>query len=365
MKKTHKIIMGVTALAMAFSACALSACGGNKEPDGTIDGNYKVATAEEVSTALSTVNSETLLGDTTAEGYKFGIDFSSKLNLSVSTEGQSTSFSMNAGYKMLATADESALSYKGTGSLSMNGSNTANDKTTTGEMSLNLWQDDATLYANLTGKSSEDAEEQTKKIKLDASKLISSLLPSGGADVTDPTIPGGDVTNPDLPEGEVTTPDLSSLDLVTVVNMLNGMGATTSLDTTNGIKLKISINQDVVNNLIAEMMGATAEQVTGLVSFAKCSLDFYVAIDSNGMLSAASIVADVEATVNTPVFETATSASTIKINGYLYFAVDSSVNPEIPASLKDDKSYIDMTDRIGGIIGAIIGGIIGGGSLVG
>lgn len=356
MKKAHKIIMGVTALAMAFSACALSACSGNKEPDGTIDGNYKVATAEEVNTALSAVKSETLLGDTTAEDYKFGIDFSSKLNLSMSTEGQSTSFSMNAGYKMLATAGESALSYKGAGNLSMNGSNTANDKTTTSEIALNLWQDDATLYANLTGKSSEDAEERTQKIKLDASKLISSLLPSGGADVTDPTIPGGDVTNPDLPEVEVTTPDLSSY-LVTVVNMLNDMGATTSLDTTNGIKLKISINQNVVNNLIAGMMGGNAEQVSELISFTKCSLDFYVAIDSNGMLSATSIVADVEATVNMPVSETATSASTIKLNGYLYFAVDSTVNPEVPASLKDDKAYIDMTE--------IIGGMIGGGSLVG
>ena len=360
MKKTHKIIMGVTALAMAFSACALSACSGNKEPDGTIDGNYKVATAEEVNTALSAVKSETLLGDTTAEDYKFGIDFSSKLNLSMSTEGQSTSFSMNAGYKMLATAGESALSYKGAGNLSMNGSNTANDKTTTSEIALNLWQDDATLYANLTGKSSEDAEEQTQKIKLDASKLISSLLPSGGADVTDPTIPGSDVTNPDLPEVEVTTPDLSSY-LVTVVNMLNEMDATTSLDTTNGIKLKISINQDVVNNLIAGMMGGTPEQVTGLVSFTKCSLDFYVAIDSKGMLSAASIVADVDATVNMPVSETATSTSTIKLNGYLYFDVDSTVNPEVPTSLKTDDTYFDITE----MIGEMIGGMIGGGSLVG
>lgn len=361
MKKTHKIIMGATALVMAFSACALSACNSNstKEPDGTIDGNYKVATAEEVSTALSTVNQDTLLGDQTAEGYKLGIDFSSNLNLSMSTEGQSISASMSASYKMLATAGESAFSYKGAGDLSMNSSTTSEDKTTTAEMSLNLWQDDAMAYAKLTAKSSEDKESQepkTVKIKFDASELISTLLPSDGPDTTIPTLPE-DIEIP----GDVTTPDLSSLDLVTALNMLNEMGATTSLDTTDGIKLKISINQDVVNSLIEQMMGVTADQVSELVSFAKCSLDFYVAIDKNGMLSATSIVADVEASANVPVSETQTLATTIKLSGYLYFAVDANVNPEVPTSLKTDITYIDMTDTIS----QIISGLIGNGSMIG
>lgn len=354
MKKTHKIIMGVTALAMAFSACALSACGSNKEPDGTIDGNYQVATAEEVSTALSTVKSETLLGDTTAEGYKLGIDFSSNLNLSMSTEGQSISSSMSADYKMLATAGESAFSYKGAGNLSMNEETTNGGIKTNSEMSLNLWQEDNMAYVNMSSKM--PGSSQSLKMKYDASKLASSLIPSGGADVTDPTLPEG----VELP-GDVTTPDLSSLDLVTALNMLNEMGATTSLDTTDGIKLKISINQDVVNSLITEMAGVTAAQVTELISFTKCSLDFYVAIDKNGMLSATSIVADVDATVNMPVSETQTSATTIKLSGYLYFAVDANVNPEVPTSLKTDITYIDMTDTLS----QTIGGMIGSGSLVG
>lgn len=357
MKKTHKIIMGATTLVMAFSACALTACSKSNEPDGTIDGNYQVATAEEVNAALRTVNQDTLLGDTTAEDYKFGIDFSSSLDLSVSTESQSTSYSMSAGYKMLATAGESGLSYKGAGSLSMNGNNTVDGKTTTAETALNLWQDDATLYLKMTNKSSEDTQEpQPSKIKFDANELISSLFPSGGIDTTIPTLPEG----VELPDG-VTMPDISSLDLVSAVNMLNEMGATVSMDTTDCIKLKITITQDVVNNLIAQMMGGTTEQITELISFIKCSLDFYVAIDKNGTLSATSIVADVEATANVPTTTTATSATTVKLNGYLYFAVDANVNPEVPASLKTDITYIDMT----GIISQVIGGMVGSGSIVG
>ena len=356
MKRTHKIVMGVTALAMAFSACALTACSGNNEPDGTIDGNYNVATAEEVNTALREVNQETLLGDKTAEDYKLGIDFSSKLNFSMSTESQSTTYAMNADYKMLAAAGESGLSYKGAGSLSMNGNNTVDGKTTTAETTLNLWQDDATAYVAMTMNSSNNEKEQSMKMKFDANELLSELIPSGGADVTVPTLPE-DIEIPD----NVTIPDVSALDLLTVLITLNEMGATTSLDTTSGIKLKISVNQDVVNNLIAQMMGATTDQITELITFTKCSLDFYVAIDSNGTLSAASIVADLEATANIPTSTTATSATTVKLNGYLYFAVDANVNPEVPASLKTDITYIDMTD----MISQVIGGMIGSGSMIG
>lgn len=328
MKKTHKIIMGITALVVAFSAFSFTAC--SKQPDGTIDGNYKEATTDEINAALENVDQDKILGDKTAADYKFGIDFSSSLNFSTSTETSSSTASMKASYKMLATAGESVLSYKGAGSLSMNGSTTpAEGDKTTEELSLNLWQDNAMLYLNMTKKSSQDKEEpQPQKFKLDASALISSLIPGG-------TYSGN--------TEDATTPDLSSFNLVTIVNKLNEMGATVAMDTTNGIKLKINITKDVVNNLVSQI-GETASEIP----FTKCNVDLYVAIDSNGLLSAMSIVADVEITQEATL---RTRASTTKLDGYLYFAVDANVNPEVPESLETDKTYIDMTGTIIGIIG--------------
>ncbi|MGN0812097.1 MAG: hypothetical protein ACI4MQ_01120 [Candidatus Coproplasma sp.] len=354
MKKTNKIIMGITALAVAFSACAFTAC--SSEPtDGSIKGNYKEATAEEVNSALSTVNQETLFGDTTAENYKFGIELSSSFNASVTGATGTSSIKLSTGYEMLATKGESNLTYKGEGSFTMNAENTpAEGEKTTNELALNLWQDDAMTYAKLTMTSSEDKEgeePQPTKIKFDVSELVSSLIPSGDSSTTVPSLPEGI----ELPEG-TTTPDLSSLDLVSAVNALNEMGATVSMDTTNGIKLKISITEEVVNNLIVTMMGATADQVSDLVSFSKCSLDFYLAINKNGMLSATSIVADVDAAINIPTSQTTVSTTTLKLNGYLYFAVNANVTPEVPESLKTDLTYFDMTNMLPAYIGSIIGG---------
>lgn len=357
MKKTNKIIMGVTALAMAFSACAFTAC--NSQPnDGSIKGNYQEATAEQVNTALSTVNQEQLFGDTSAEDYKFGIELTSSFNALVSSESGSSSIGLSADYKMLVNGSDSAFSYKGEGNLSMKAENTPTEGTkSTNEMALNLWQDDVMTYAKMTMASSEDEEgkEPTPTtIKFDVSQLVSSLIPSGGSDVTIPTLPEG----VELP-GSITTPDVSSLDLVTAVKALNDMGATVAMDTTRGIKLKISITEDVILNLMADMMGSTVEQASSKVAFTKCNLDFYLSIDKDGLFEATSIVADIEA--SSAQSTTATAASTVKLEGYMSLKVNSNVTPEIPETLKTDKAYMDITSYLP----IIIEGMIGNGSLLG
>ncbi|MGN0806991.1 MAG: hypothetical protein ACI4MN_00905 [Candidatus Coproplasma sp.] len=347
MKKANKIILGATALVVAFSSFAFTACSGNNEPDGTIDGNYQEATAEEVNAALSNVNSQTLYGDPTADGYKFGVELSSNLNLTATSESTTNSAKMNADYKLLIAEKDGALTTKGEGNLTINTAITpAEGEKTTNGMSINLWQDDAVAYVSMTVTSSEDeegAEPKSSKIKFDVSEIVSALIPSDGTDAND------------VVSDSTTSIDLSKLDLVAAVNTLNELGATASMDTSNGVKLKISVTEEVVNNLISQMTGKTTDELTQLISFSKCSLDFYLSIDRNGMLDATSIVADVEVSVKSSA--TATSASTVKLNGYLYFEVNANVTPTVPESLKTDLTYIDVTDIIGS-------GIIGGGIIV-
>lgn len=349
MKKTSKAIMGVTALIVAFSACAFTAC--NSQPaDGSIKGNYQEATAEQVNEALSTVDQDTLFGDTTADGYKFGIELSSDYNISLTSGVNSASIGMNADYKMLISKGESGFSTKGAGSFNLNSevvasAGTASAKTSSA-VSLNLYQEDAMMYASLAIQTPSAVDSKLSyKIKADLSEVISNIIPSGGIDAIVPSLPDG-----------VTAPELPSFDLINVLNELNAMGATTSMDISNGIKLKISIGQDFVNNMIASMMDGTTEAVSEMISFSKCSLDFYLAIDKSGMLNATSIVADVEATVATS--ESETSATTLKIKGYERFAVNAKVNPEIPANLSTDLTYFDETEAVGEMLSSLIQGII-------
>ncbi|MGN1373648.1 MAG: hypothetical protein ACI4VK_06365 [Candidatus Coproplasma sp.] len=354
MKKTHKIIMGITALVVAFSACAFTACNSDNEPtDGSIKGNYQEATAEEVNTTLSSVDQEKLFGDTSAEDYKFGIDLSSELKASLTSATKNQSIQLSAGYQLLATAGESALSFKGAGNLTMNGTETVEGETTTNETTLNLWQDGAMTYAKMLSKSSEDEEgkeTQPYKIKFDVSELASSLLPSLGD--------GSDTTQLPVDEGNlesITISDISSLNLVSAVNKLNEMGATVAMDITNGIKLKISCSEELVLNALASAVNMNVEKLSSQITFDKCGLDFYLAIDRNGMLSATSIVADIE--ISQPQTDETTEVTpSIKVNGFIRFSVNSNVNPEIPESLKTD-SYIDLTTILPALIGGYIGNI--------
>ncbi|MGN0805466.1 MAG: hypothetical protein ACI4MC_00385 [Candidatus Coproplasma sp.] len=366
MKKTSKALMGITALVVAFSACALTAC--NSQPDdGSIKGNYQEATAEEIAQTLNGVNEQTLFGDTTAAGYKFGLDVSSKLDVSsYSGEILTETLALSAGYKLLITGNESAFDYKGAGNFAMSYEDKSADDNANSELGdysnikLDMYQDNAMLYASLTLSQTEDDASASKfKIKLDCASIAQSLLPGDG-------MTGEEITVPSLPE-DVTTPDLSSLDLVTAINMLNQMGATTSMDTSNGIKLKISVTEDTITSIIASETGASATELDDVITFNKCNLDFYLAIDKDGAFSAASVVVDVDFTINVSSDSSSTvyanvivPSITMKLNGNVSIKADPNVKPEIPANIASDISYMDMTDMFLLNIESILGqGMLG------
>lgn len=331
MKKTHKALMGVTALVVAFSAFSFAACGGGN--DGTIKGNYKEATSEEVSEALSTVSAETLFGDTNAENYKFGVDVSAKLECtSYYQEKLAETMKMEASYKELAKKENSEIDVKGAGSLKMNYktemSNVANSLGQFSNIKVDLYQEATSLYASLAyaEKESDLSSATPMKVMVNIAELM------GGSGM--------------MPMSADTTPTTTS-ELTAALEMLTQMGATTSMDTSDGVKLKISANETFVNNLIVNMAGIPAESLTQLVTFNTCKIDIYLAIDKNGQFSQAGVVFDVDLKLGTAITQGMPMSDVIKLKGNVSVKVDNNVNPATPSGF-NSAEYLDITSSITG-----------------
>lgn len=349
MKKTGKIVIGVTALVMAFSLSSLTACGST--PKGTIEGNYKQATSEELDAALEGVKSDNITGDPTADGYRFGIEFSSEINVSadVAAEGN-LSAGFQADYKTLTT--ETGVT--GAGSMSLNYNMTqAQQESVAADYSVQAYNDGENIYCSLNlGKQEGSDAEQKLNVKLNYEVIVgyvTSLIPSS------PAAFAADAATPDVGTAE----ELAEL------------GITAYLDTANGLKLKLSASEDTVWLALAEEEGYTPDMIAQLqtaVTFNTFKYDMYFALDSSDVFSAASVVFDIDVTVDqskiaAPAAVDSTSVqqtTNFKIDGYVMLSAYNGEAPALPEGIATDLSYLDVTDRVKETIDEVIGGVISG-----
>ncbi len=367
MKNTKKAFMGITALVIAFSACAFTAC--DSEPkDGSIKGNYHVATEDEIVQTLSAVDEEKLFGDTTAENYKFGLDVVTDLGMDMNanaTAEQTVSMNLNltSGYKLLISGTEENPSLKGAGNLNFNYAMamstpgmTANQ---TADLKVDTYQDNAMEYTTVSIKSQpigEAAIDKTEKLKIDVDAVMAAIAPSIPSVPTTPetpTTPSDGTINQETQEG-----------LAEAVKELAQAGATVSLDTKNGIKLKVSFNEDMIMSSIAEEDPETSAQIAEALTFNKCGLDIYLSIDKAGVFNAASVVMDIDLSIDPSKIpttqadvDTTTGSMTFKMKGKVVIKTSPDVKVELPANLATDETYVDGTQTVIDAIGDMMGGI--------
>jgi len=368
MKKANKVILGLTALVTAFSVCSLTACGNNTET-GAIAGNYQEATSEDMTTALSKIESDKMAGDPTAADYKFGVELASELKANIDL-GSYGSFNMqfNEGYKCLTTKD--TVTGAGSSSMKLDMTTTENNqpKTTKYDASLNLYNDAEYMYLDVTADNhnedtTDDVAVNCKFNYMDLVEYIASLggisgmpdMPAALADEA-PTTPAAPTT-PDLP---------SQLPDVDALTMLNTLGVKSYVDTKDGVKLKFSATEDTVWNILALSGEVEASAIVVLkqaVTFNSFKLDAYFAIDKAGLFSAASVVMDIDAKVDMNAINPGTAKAeekldvySAKISGYFKVSAYTGEAPELPKLIEYDAKYADMTETVKETIGSLIGG---------
>lgn len=364
MKKANKVILGVAALVTAFSVCSLTACGNNTET-GAIAGNYQEATSEDMTTALSKIESDKMAGDPTATDYKFGLEVASELKANIDL-GAKGSFNMqyNEGYKCLTTKD--TVTGAGSSSMKLDMTTTENNqpKTTKYDASLNLYNDAEYMYLDATADNhNEDTtDDLAAKYKFNYTELVEYIASLGGITGM-PDMPAA------LADAAPTTPETPSLPAeggVDVLAMLNTLGVKSYVDNKDGVKLKFSVTEDTVWNILALSGEVEASAIVVLkqaVTFNSFKLDAYFAIDNAGLFSAASVVMDIDAKYDmsallpdTAKAEAAGEVYTMKLSGYFKVSAYTGEAPVLPELIAHDVKYTDMTETVKETIGSLING---------
>lgn len=301
-----KLLVMAMASMMTLSVGLLSACVGPMEPggvnsDGTISGNYREPTKDELSAALSHIDTDTIVGDTQSADWSFHLGAG-----------------LEAGFSLTMGEGESALTYAGNAdleaalSLKKNEDNTSADlaglsakineakvtipdadgKKTEYSATGGAYVDTAgTAYADLTLKGGEDELTIKGKDSLsDLLQLIGQLVPSvptAGyslfAEQTDGTQDGtGEIS------GEASA-QLISADYL--LEVLAQYSVKLEMDDSDGLKFRLTASEETVATLLEEQ-GATVE-----LAFTQCDVALYISLDDAYMLRAISLVADVEGSV--------------------------------------------------------------------
>lgn len=321
-----KKILAISASAiLAAATFAFSACGDGDK--GTIKGDYKEATAEEVQTALDGVEEEKIFGSLN------GIQLGAKLDFSSSSDETASSASINLDYK-LAFGDE----VLGSGSFGFK----ANEDGEQEELTATAYIDGKYAYATLGGNfSDENNENQEIKAKINYGTLLEGIadyLPS--ADGTDAS-------------GNISAEE--TLNIAEILALVKEYDLGLAMDDTDGVKLKISVTQETVWTILEEKISAaTVAEYKNAVTFNTFVFDVYFAIDSANAFGGLGVKIDIDAKINTPSSAVQSASETaIKISGYAEVkAFTGAVN--IPDGIAQDGSYVDMTLYVKQILGNII-----------
>lgn len=329
-----------------LSACADPAGPGGVKPDGTISGNYKEPTRDELSAALSHIETDQVVGDTQSADWA--------LHLGASLE---------AGFSFTVGEGESALTGSGKAdleaalSLEKNEDNTSADlaglSATINEAKVTLPGDDGkpvaysaeggayvdtagTAYADLTLKGGED--ELTVKGK----DSLSDLLQLIGGLVSSAPMAGYSLLSEQAQDGTGEISGEASAQLFSADELLEVLAQYSvklEMDDSEGLKFRLTASAETVAKIMEE------QNVEADLAFTQCNIVLYVALDESYMLQAVSLVADVEGSVaaNAALMMPAVS---FEANLKLSFGVEEKSSVKVPADL---DSYTES------IIGQLMG----------
>lgn len=311
------------ASAVAVSMLAFAGCGATADNGaGTIPGNYKEKSPEELATIVNDIDADKIFGDSTSLNLGVKTDLSASMDLAGMS---STSFSIGLDYKM--SASEAGIN--GQGSINFKSSETSGEQSESNEFSGTVYHGGDFVYA-------ASGEE---KIKINMSELIAAFMPGGNDEIITPT---------SFYEAQ------DAVSVAEVLAIMQQFGVKITVDDSKGVKFKMSITEETIWKIAETEGGDNADQIAQLkelVTFNKFKFDLYFALDENGAFSAASFVTDIDATMNlggagsAPMAAAEAPALSIKVKGYaeIYTHNDTVT---VPDTVTGDASYVDMTDAL-------------------
>lgn len=305
-----KLLAVIACLVLAVTTFAFTACGNNSE--GTIPGNYKEATDEEIDEALKKIDNADL---SSLKGVEISLNIESSMSglMNVDAEG-SLKYQLAMGETLA-----------GKGSASIDAKMSSGGDSADYDISADIYNDASYAYVNATGLPVPGMSEL--KAKFNLQEIIAGFM--GGYALTD-------------------TNDKTEISAVTAYLELVKDACTIALDTSDGVKIKISLDENGLWKILEEIEGSeTVDQIKASGSIEKFVCEFYFAIDADGKFAGAAANINVKATAKVPATQTSTTDQTMEISITLNVS-EYTGSVTLPSGIATDSSYQDMTDLIGG-----------------
>ena len=221
-----KFLSLATALLLVGALAIFAGCG-KGERSGVIKGNYTEPTKAELQSALDAIDTEKLLGDTEAEGWKTGMSLGANLSYEMSAAGEKMSMSFDLSHKISAESAQDALDLKGEGSLALQ-TNLAGEKE---KYTVKTYNDMKNIY--LDASAHANGENQNAKVRISIADIFDGygdMLPIEPVGPTDAALP---------------------TDADALLKELADSGFTLAMDTSDGIKIKLTANESVFTEILS------------------------------------------------------------------------------------------------------------------
>jgi lipoprotein len=317
-----KFLSLATALLLVGALAIFAGCG-KGERSGVIKGNYTEPTKAELQSALDAIDTEKLLGDTEAEGWKTGMSLGANLSYEMSAAGEKMSMSFDLSHKISAESAQDALDLKGEGSLALQ-TNLAGEQE---KYTVKTYNDMKNIY--LDASAHANGENQNAKVRISIADIFDGygdMLPIEPVGPTDAALP---------------------TDADALLKELADSGFTLAMDTSDGIKIKLTANESVFTEILEGVNGSlpsTGIPATGeYFSFSKDSyMEFYLHVGADGLLKKVTARMDLDGAFDFSGLGDAAAEAlgkmTMRIKGAFELEIGE-VSVSMPSDLSDYQAY--------------------------
>lgn len=335
---------------LLLSAFALTVCAGcnrgDGEPEGEIKGSYVEITGNELTEKLNKITPEKLFGDTSQKDWKFGFEFTSDIEIEADIEAakgeESEQFIIldleeksTLKTMLAATEDQAALdglSIKLQNNNKLKGKLGKSDKLGIEEdidfdYSINAHADDGYLYFQIPDMSDLPLPFEIADGKF---KMPIEYVLSGVANLLPSTMERAAEDNP-----------------AKVDDLLKDYNLKAYADENDGLKIKISADEQSLYAVLEKIAGITAESVQDFATFNSFAIDLYFEAAQDGKFERAGLVADIDCTLNTKAGDLGEGSPAL--NGPVKIEVDIALKElidEIILPGEDElEEYEDITEQ--------------------
>lgn len=302
---------------------------------GRIEGNYKAPTQEELMTALSTMEGDSMFGDPQQADWEFGVKTGVNFNLKITLDDSAFTTNIKVTLEEKFSKGETGPNLLGKGNLSYQMKMPAEltNQATDIELKANLYNDSSYLYLDASAKSGKDSQEM--KVKTDLSAILDGML-TGETEFSPMSI----ASETGYQESASATVGFSAdelLEFATEWNMQFG------LDTSDGVKLRLTGTQEtyakILNQIMEDVLGSSLD-MSDLISLSDTVFELYLQADKDGNFVAAAANLKLKGSAEIPAMSANAETSSLGVDiGGAFYIENKASNFSIPQGIADDPSY--------------------------